>query len=114
MAFEEFEQALIEVKMDQYLETVRPPLNIRPELDLGYRIENQSVTLLEIRPHYKTGERMEAGYAKATFSKVDKAWKIYWHRADGKWHRYAPMPSLSRIEDFMKLLDEDKNACFKG
>lgn len=114
MALDEFDHAMTEVKMDSYLEKTRPPAHIRPELDLGYKIENQSVILFEIRPHFQTNERMEIGYAKTTYSKTDNIWKVYWHRADGKWHRYEPTPSVNRIEDFMELIDEDKYACFKG
>lgn len=114
MALDEFDHAMTEVKMDAYLEKIRPPVNIRPELDLGYKIDNQSVILFEIRPNFKTQEPMEMGFAKTTYSKTDHFWKIYWHRADGKWHRYEPVPNVNRIEDFMDVVDEDKYACFMG
>ena len=114
MAFGEFENAMVEVKMDAYMESARPPLHIRPQLDLGYRIEDQSVILFEIRPHFRTEERMKIDYAKARWSKTDKHWKVYWHRADGKWHRYEPVQSVERIEDFLQTVDDDEHVCFKG
>ena len=114
MALAEYDHAILEVKLDEHLEKIRPPAHLRPELDLGYRIENQSVILFEIRPHFRTGERMDIDYAKTTYCKTDSIWKIYWQRADGKWHRYDPTPSVGRIEDFLNLVDEDKHACFKG
>ena len=36
--------------MENYLSKYRPPVEIRPELDLGYEISGQSVILFEIRP----------------------------------------------------------------
>lgn len=114
MALSEFNHVMLEVKAEKYLETARPPADIRDRLDLGYRIENQSLILFEIRPHFDTGQKIEIPYAKTTFSKAEGIWKIYWHRADGKWHRYPACPSVDQIEEFFAVIDEDQHACFKG
>jgi hypothetical protein len=54
--------------MENWLEKVRPPENIRKQLDLGYRIDDQSVILTEIRPIWNNpSESAEYSYAKATF-----------------------------------------------
>ncbi|MGH9576307.1 MAG: DUF3024 domain-containing protein [Terriglobales bacterium] len=52
--------------------------------------------------------------AKATFVKTEAAWRVYWQRADLKWHRYDPVPLVESLEDFVKLVDEDHHACFWG
>jgi len=115
MALSEFERKQVEAEVSRFIETHRPPENIRDQLDIGFRIENQSVVLFEIRPRWdKQEEKMETPVAKATYSKAQQVWKVYWMRADRKWHRYTPTPEVGKLGGFLKLVDEDKNACFRG
>ena len=115
MALSEVEQKKVEAEVGRFVESKRPPENIRDQLDLGFRIENQSVVLYEIRPRWnKPQEKMESPVAKATYSKVQQVWKVYWKRADLKWHRYDPTPEVDLLGDFLILVDEDKHACFWG
>ena len=105
---------IIEI-MENYISKVRPRPEIRNQLDIGYELLNQSVILNEIRPQWNNPSIMMAsGYAKATYVKVNKTWKVYWKRADSKWHQYEPKPTVSSLKHFLKLVDEDKYACFKG
>nr|MBS0038246.1 DUF3024 domain-containing protein [Saprospiraceae bacterium] len=41
-------------------------------------------------------------------------WKVFWMRADLKWHRYSPKPTVKSIRQFFDLVDHDHNACFFG
>ena len=105
---------IIEI-MENYISRVRPPKEVRHQVDLAYEIENQSIILNEIRPFWNDSNKiLSRGYAKATFVHQQNIWKIYWKRADNKWHLYEPLPSVDRLEDFLKIVDEDKTACFKG
>lgn len=47
-------------------------------------------------------------------NKVEAVWKIYWMRADLKWHSYSPAPTVGSIEKFLELVEIDKHACFLG
>ncbi len=115
MAFSEFEQKRYEKPVKAYIDKRRPPLHIRKEVDLGYRFTNQSVELFEIRPVWRNpSEYMEYPFAKATFVKTAQIWKIYWQRADLKWHRYDPDPSASTIEEFVAIVEQDQYGCFYG
>lgn len=105
---------IIEI-MANYLEEVRPPEEIRKQLDLSYKIEDQSVILFEIRPLWDNPiEFAEYAYAKATFIKNKNVWKIFWLRANLKWDSYKPTPEVSTLKEFLKIVDEDKYCCFKG
>ena len=42
---------IIEI-MENFTEERRPPTEIRDELDLSYKIENQSIIIFEIRPKF--------------------------------------------------------------
>jgi len=115
MALSDFERKKVEAEVGRFVEAHRPPEDIRNQLDIGFRIENQSVLLFEIRPRWdKPEEKMESTFAKATYSKAQRVWKVYWMRADLKWHRYTPTPEVRQLSGFLKLVDEDKHACFWG
>ena len=115
MALTEFEQKRIEKTVGDYVEKRRPPPNIRDKVDIAYRISGQSVEIFEVRPVWNAPDQtMENPVAKATWVKTQQAWKIYWQRADLKWHGYEPKPRVKRIEEFLALLDNDEYGCFWG
>lgn len=105
---------IIEI-MENYVARIRPPEYIHGKLDLGYRIDNQSVILYEIRPVFKDPtEKREYDYAKATYVKTSQKWRIYWMRADLKWHTYEPVPETRNLKEFVNIVEEDAYHCFKG
>lgn len=107
----------IEIKdaMDRFLEKRRPPRELRDEVDLGYKIEKQSIVMFEIRPRFNVPEEtIESYVAKAVFVKKSNHWKLYWMRADLKWHIYGPKPAIDSIESVVKVVDEDQYNCFFG
>jgi hypothetical protein len=115
MALSEFEQKRCEKIVGAFIESRRPPAHVRPKVDLGFRLDGQSVEIFEIRPRWNNPkEKLEHSVAKATFVKSTGAWRVYWQRADLKWHRYEPAPEVGSLEEFVELVGEDKNACFWG
>lgn len=101
--------------MENYIAKVRPRPEIRPQVDLGYEIDGQSIILNEIRPFWNDPTKiMTTGYAKATFVKNKDIWRIYWKRADNKWHLYKPFPVVGDLKHFLKVVDDDVHHCFKG
>ena len=101
--------------MENHIEQIRPPLHIRHELDISYKIENQSIILLEIRPSFRNPlELTEEPYAKTTFVKSENNWKVYWMRGNLKWTLYGPKPKVKTLKDFLNIVEEDKYHCFKG
>jgi hypothetical protein len=115
MALSEFEAKRIEKEVDAFMEQRRPPVHVRPELDLGYRIKGQSVEIFEVRPLWNNpAKKIEEPVAKATYVKAKKVWRVYWQRADLKWHRYEPDPEVDSLQEFLGLVDRDEYACFFG
>jgi hypothetical protein len=101
--------------MENYLERQRPPEHIRNKVDLGYKIENQSIILTEIRPAWDNPSQInEHGYAKATYIKKQDVWKIYWMRGNLKWNLYDPKPQVKKLSDFLEVVEKDELGCFKG
>jgi hypothetical protein len=101
--------------LERFLEERRPPEEIREKLDLGYRIQGQSVVIFEIRPSWTDPKKiMEYEVAKATFVNSKSHWKVFWKRADGKWHGYEPFAIAKTIGEFVDVVSEDKHGCFWG
>ena len=101
--------------MENFIARKRPPEHIRPKLDLGYKIEGQSVIVFDIRPKWNKPEVIqEIPVAKTTFVKAKNHWKIFWMRSDMNWHSYSPQPTVKTISAFTKIVEEDKHHCFWG
>jgi hypothetical protein len=115
MAFSELEQKPYEEIMDAYIESRRPPVEIRDKLDIGYRIDGQAIEIFEIRPRWnQPGVKLERPVAKARYFKSSGEWHVYWMRADLKWHSYEPESVVETLEQFLKVVNEDRYACFWG
>lgn len=101
--------------MENFIARKRPPEHIRPKLDIGYKIENQSIIVFEIRPRWDNpAVIMEHSVAKTTYVKSKNHWKIFWMQADLKWHSYPPKPTVKSVKQFIKLVEEDRHHCFWG
>lgn len=115
MALSEFEIKRLEKTVGSFIEKQRPPAHIRKELDLAFRIEGQSVIIYEIRPAWRQpNEFIEQNVAKATFVKTQNLWRVYWQRADLKWHTYEPVETVKTIDDFLTVVKKDEFHCFYG
>ncbi len=115
MAISEFEIKRIAKLVGNFIEQRRPSPEIRQQLDLGFRISNQSFEIFEIRPRFDNPkEKITTPVAKATYVKSKKLWKLYWMRADLKWHSYQPFPTSTSLERIIKAINEDEYCCFWG
>ncbi len=113
MAFSEFEIARYSKQVRTFLETIRPPASARKDLDFGFLMDGQSVEIFEVRPVWDNPEKqIELSVAKATYVKRHNHWKVYWQRADLKWHAYEPQPTVVSLQQFLDLINEDSHCCF--
>lgn len=105
---------IIEV-MEAFLERQRPPEHIRPKMDIGYKIEGQSIIIHEIRPLSNDSSKIiYPEVAKATFVKAKNHWKVFWLRSNLKWYTYDPKPIVKTLREFLTLVEADKHGCFWG
>lgn len=101
--------------MENFLSRRRPPEEIRNEVDLDYKIEEQSIIIFEIRPQWDNPEEiLEHPIAKTTFVKAKNNWKVFWMKSDRKWHGYSPQPVVGSLAEFINLVEEDRHYCFWG
>ncbi len=115
MALSEFEQKRCEKIIGAYVKSRRPPAHVRGKVDIGFRVTAQSVEIFEIRPKFDDAvEKLEHSVAKATFVKYAQSWRVYWQRADLRWHAYEPVPVVASLEEFVQLVEADEHSCFWG
>ncbi|MEO8615628.1 MAG: DUF3024 domain-containing protein [Luteolibacter sp.] len=73
------------------------------------------MVIYSIRPFRKdTAEKIEEPAVKATYVRKPDRWKIYWLRADMKWHIYPTHSEAMFFDEFLAVVDEDENCCFWG
>ncbi len=115
MALTELDRKRVEKLVAAYVAKRRPPPHLRPQVDLAFRVSGQSVEIFEIRPRWdRPDEKQEHAIAKATYVKTQDIWKVFWMRADLKWHRYDPMPTVDSVAKFLQLVENDEYSCFFG
>lgn len=113
MAFSELELQRIKRVVGEFVEGRRPRPEIRNQLDIVYSIDGQSVLIQEDRLSYD-GSRILEPVVKTTWVKSQRIWKIFWMRADLKWHRYDPLPQVRTLEEFVAEVDANPCCCFWG
>ena len=114
--FTETELESVKHVLNGFLERKRPREEIRDEVDLSYRIDGQSVTIMEVRQAWRgpPGEKIELPIAKATYVRTHDHWRVYWQRADLKWHRYDPSDTVKDIQQFVDVVERDEFNAFFG
>jgi hypothetical protein len=111
----DIERKRIENAVAAFMAKRRPPSHLRDQVDLSFRFDGRSVEIFEIRPRWDNpAQRLEEAVAKARYVKARDRWLVYWQRADLKWHKYDPMPEVSTVDAFLRLVDDDEYACFFG
>lgn len=116
MAFSEEEILMIQGEIEEHFwKKRRPPVSMRDQIREGQRISGHCVELYFSRPcFFREGEWLEEPIAKFTYVRKREIWRIFWHRADGKWHRYPPCSKVGSLKKALQLVDKDENACFFG
>jgi hypothetical protein len=115
VALSEFERKRFERVVAAFVEERRPPAHLRAKVDLAFRVTGQSVEIFEVRPKLDRPDRIiENAVAKATYVKATARWKVFWQRADLKWHRYEPTPEVGSLEEFLQVVRKDEYSCFFG
>ncbi|SOD79712.1 Protein of unknown function [Spirosoma fluviale] len=101
--------------LENYIDKIRPSEELRDQIDIGYKLDNQSIIIFESRPYFhQPDERFESAVAKATFVKAQDHWKVFWQRSNLKWQIYAPQPFVKTIDQFVALVEQDEYYCFWG
>ncbi|MCX7184327.1 MAG: DUF3024 domain-containing protein [Nitrosospira sp.] len=56
--------------------------------------------------------KRENSFAKAAIVRTQGLWKVYWKRADLKWHSYEPALEVAASEEFLAVVQQDEYGCY--
>ncbi len=73
------------------------------------------MVIVERRPRWENKFQWAAKpIAKLKFIRSAHKWRLYWQRADLRWHEYTGLSSSDQIGDLVREIDTDPLACFFG
>lgn len=114
MAFSDAEIERYSELASQYCERT-VPAHVHHQVWMGFKIEGHSITLIEYCVDWQDKTKtIPHPIAKTTYVRTTDEWRIYWMRADLKWHGYLPCPSVETFEEFLEVVDQDEWCCFFG
>lgn len=114
MPFSDLERKRIEQTVDDFCDK-RSPVQLKDKLRLVYAVKGHEVVISERRPRWDNQtEWTETPVAKLKFIRSAGKWRLYWMRADLKWHEYPGLSSSPRLDDLVREIDADPLACFFG
>jgi len=115
MSISEFEHESVKASVESFIARRRPPEHLRDRVDLAYTWDGSEVIIFEIRPRWNDPSvTIHEHVARSKYIKSRKKWKIYWQRADLKWHAYPPKPEVDHISAFLAEVQLDPHGCFWG
>lgn len=115
MPVQGFDVAKVTQEMASLVEALRPPTALRHQVDVLFRVEGQSVVMIERRAYWRSrDDYTEREFSQARFVKKTGGWSVHWKRANGRWERYEPCPSVLSLSEWVRLVDEDAHGCFMG
>ena len=114
MAFSEIERKRID-KVVGALCTARSPAHLRDQIRTEYRVAGHTVDIFEVRPDWQDPtQTMETPCARIRYVRTRNVWRLFWRRADLKWHGYGPLAESARLDVLVREIDNDPFCCFFG
>lgn len=104
MAFNDLEFHTVNKEVKQFVDSIRPPIHIRNEVDIVYTIIDQTIDIGEKRHLWngKSGEVYISPSARIKYVRSTNLWKLYWMRRDLKWHLYFTGGTLTELLEVVR------------
>lgn len=72
------------------------------------KIQGQSIEIFFLRPAFqRPGQCVEDAVAKLRCVRARGVWQLFSKRADGRWHRYDPVPETASLAEALQIINED-------
>lgn len=115
MAFSELELKRIDATVGELCRRISPA-EYADQLRFVYDIDAHAVSIYEERPPWDgtPGEWTRMGVARFRYFRSRGEWRLYWMRADLKWHVYEPAAPSRDLAELVRVVENDKYCCFFG
>ena len=101
--------------LESYRQLEDRVLQLRDKVREGQRFTARTIELFLVRPGFNRPKQLnEESIAKIQHVRRLEVWRIFWKRADGRWHRYAPRCEVQSLAEALRVIDEDASCCFFG
>lgn len=101
--------------LTDFIKSIRPPEDIRDQLDVGAMKDNDGIKIFERRPFWDDPEHiMYNPFAKLRYVKKTDLWRLYWMRGTLKWDIYKPFPESNDLKELLEAVERDEYGCFRG
>lgn len=98
-----------------FIEKRRPAPEVRPKLDYRAHVRGSTVDIVSVRPAWNNPKaKREDPIARMRWIAKQQVWRLYWMRADLKWHSYPNMPETTTLAEALAEVDADPLCCFFG
>ncbi|MGP3159435.1 DUF3024 domain-containing protein [Serratia marcescens] len=113
MQFNPVELHQIKKDVKSWVESIRPPENLRALLDIAYRIQGRSIEIFMVQSQWRGGgpRKKEIPTVKISHIHAPAEWRIYCMRVTQKWALYDRAKTLS---DALGIVHLDQHGCFFG
>jgi hypothetical protein len=113
MALSEFTRRLVETKLSWFCRE-KVPLYYRSRIRLGYRIEDDAVTIFEQRATFADPERwVDLDVAQFRWDEGSKTWSLFYRDREADWRAYYLKPRTD-FEALLREVDDDPVEVFWG
>lgn len=104
-----FTKKRIEKILDQYIER-KIPRHLKDEYQIRYIFRGNNLTLVQERPSYLPGRRVELPVAQFRFD--GETWKVFWKDSKDRWHFVDDIEPDASFETQLMIVDQDRNGIF--
>jgi hypothetical protein len=112
MALSEFTRKLVETKLGKYCRDTAPE-EIANEVQLGFKIRENRVTLFEERPSYfDPDEWITIPVAQFRYDDQKNTWALYCTDRYSRWHRFKDIEPGSDFDALLHIIEEDATGIF--
>jgi hypothetical protein len=113
MALSEFTKKLVENRLAWFCRE-KTPLYYRSRIRLGFKIEEDSVTIFEQRPTFADPNRwMGLDVAQFRWNERAKTWSLFYRDRESNWRAYYLNPKAD-FEILLREVDDDPVEVFWG
>lgn len=104
-----------EIQIKQYIEEIRPPKEMRDQVDISYFFKIGIVQIFEIRPKWDDPKvKEEFPIARVKHVKNKNIWRIYWMDSHEEWIKYQPNFEVDTFLKVIQIIKKDEHGCFWG
>ncbi len=115
MAFSGLELARIRATVGALVDRRQAPLELQDKVRLELEIDGHRVRIWEVRLAWRDPTSIvRIGVAQFTYTRSRDQWKLYWMRADGKWHAWDPAENTGHLDRLVQVVDQDRRGGFWG